>query len=145
MTVPDVVIFPTLLVPASVNHRAASFSGPAAIPDGSLPAGSEYSVTVPDVVIFPTLLVPASVNHKFLSTPAAILDGALPTGSEYSVTTPDVVIFPILFVPEFVNHKTASFSGPAVIPDGLLPAGRLKASVVRPDVVSFGSYCCRYP
>ena len=56
VTVPEVVIFPTLLAPAAVNQRS-SFGTRDNPVEHSRPPASEYSVIVPDVVIFPILLV----------------------------------------------------------------------------------------
>ncbi len=68
---PAGVIRPIWFPWASVNQRLPS--GPAAMPQGELPAvGTGYSVMRPRGVIRPILLPWTSVNHMLLSGPAAI-------------------------------------------------------------------------
>src|SRR5260370_40917830 len=73
---PAVVIRPTWLRDASVNHNAPS--GPVMMACGALPAvGRANSVTTPAIVIRPTLLPACSVNHSAPSGPAVIPWGPL--------------------------------------------------------------------
>src|SRR5207248_1366433 len=98
---PAVVIRPIWFPVVSVNHRAPSAVGPAAIPVGPAPAvmPAENSLMVlVSVVMFPTRSEPNSVNHRLPSGPAAIpvtwLAAPLGTTAD-SVTVPVGVIRPI--------------------------------------------------
>src|ERR1041385_4244377 len=134
VTVPDVVIMPTLPFELQVsNHRFPSGAETMLLPT-STPLGSEYSVIVPEVVILPIFLVLVSVNHSLPSGPAVIPAGLLSVGREYSpVTTPAVVILTILFLNSSVNQTFPS--GPAAMSVGRYSFGSLYVVIVPLGVI----------
>ena len=68
VTAPEVLIFPILSQPGSVNHRLPS--GPVVTPQGSAVSEMGNSVMTPWTVILPSLL--STANHRLPSGPNVI-------------------------------------------------------------------------
>src|SRR3954471_16407934 len=139
VTTPAVVIRPTSLDPASVNHSAPS--DPAAMPDGLLPPpGTRNSVIAPPGVIRPIWSPPFSVNQTLPSGPAAMPVGWLPppatANSAIDPWMPASLPAPGFSHPIRSPSRSVNHTRPPalVMSRGSRPAGRVNSVTVPPGV-----------
>src|SRR5689334_8448406 len=107
------------MVPDAVPVTQRLPSGPAAIEEGMVPAGTKNSATLPSAAMRPILSAPISVNQTFPLWSTVIPCGRLPgVGIAYSVTKPAVEMRPIFPAPCSLNHRLPS--GPLTMLLGVL-------------------------